>query len=66
MPTLLEVEVAVLVGRVGVVDEPGYVERRVGGDGLELLGVVPHDGDVGSLRLTLQKFWISCKMWIEN
>ena len=61
-----EVQVAVLVSRVGVVDEPGHVERRVRRDGLELLGVVPHDSDVGSLGLTLQKFCISCKMWIEN
>ena len=28
-----------------MVDEPGHVERGVAGDGLELFGVVPHDGD---------------------
>ena len=40
-----EVDVAVLIGCVGVVDEVLHVERWVIGDVVELLGVIPHHVD---------------------
>ena len=50
-------DVAVLICRVGVVDEVLHVECRVRGNVFELLGVVPHYRDHGFGLLPVGVFW---------